>query len=333
MWLALAERLRKGEALYSNRHFRVALLEIYEQVTGQPPPSQVEDEVWEMVETVNRDHPETYLAQAVQNGIAKAFEEGVRQQNWDLAKIQEQGARALKRFSQQESVRELLEDAQISPSQLSIVSCLQKVIDQVSPRMQATATSQASAPPAFRPDLAAPEPVAKPTEQVPETPADADMEAAIASGEVDADVARERAETGEKRRIVMEAEEFEKVPERLDSLVQQGVVTEDEASKLRDLHSVNQRVKDGEITETEATEIRNSLLNPSVRDKLERKVREVVEKEVRRDFDPHFETSFDDIVRCHKRVIESEGEARLAHGRLMEAHRAVRSWHQNPSMT
>ena len=64
-----------------------------------------------------------------------------------------------------------------------------------------------------------------------------------------------------------------------------------------------------------------------------RKVREVVEKEVRRDFDPHFETSFDDIVRCHKRVIESEGEARLAHGRLMEAHRAVRSWHQNPSMT
>ncbi|MDA0337625.1 MAG: hypothetical protein O2782_20870, partial [bacterium] len=106
-------------------------------------------------------------------------------------------------------------------------------------------------------------------------------EAAIASGEVDADVAKERAKESERRRVVLEAQEFDKIPERLESLVQQGVVTADEADKLRELGKVEQRVKRGELNETEATEIRNSLLNPKVRDRLERKVREAVAESVK----------------------------------------------------
>lgn len=193
MWFALSARLREGEALYLNAQFRDVLLECYEQITGQTPPATVEDEVHAMVETVNREHPETYLAHAVQNGIAKAFEEGVRRQNWDLAKIQQQGARTLRRFSQQDAVRDLLQDAQINPSQLSIVNCLQQVIDQVSPRQDIASGSAPSSPPAFRPDLAA-APVATPAAraETPETPVDEGMAAAIASGEVDADVARGR---------------------------------------------------------------------------------------------------------------------------------------------
>lgn len=108
MWLALSARLGEGEALYSNEQFRVALLECYEQITGQTAPAVVEEEVTAMVETVNREHPETYLAHVVQNGIAKAFEEGVRRQNWDLARIQPQSASTLRRLSQQDAVRDLL---------------------------------------------------------------------------------------------------------------------------------------------------------------------------------------------------------------------------------
>jgi hypothetical protein len=58
--------------------------------------------------------------------------------------------------------------------------------------------------------------------------------------------------------------------------VQQGIVTEDEADKLRQLSDVDKRVKSGEIDEQEAHEIRNSILGKNVRDKLERKVREAV---------------------------------------------------------
>ena len=86
---------------------------------------------------------------------------------------------------------------------------------------------------------------------------------------------------GERRRTMLETEELQKVPERLDTLIQQGVITEDEADKLRELKKVDGRLKSGEITETEATEIRNSLMNPKVRDKLERKVRESVVESVK----------------------------------------------------
>jgi len=96
------------------------MLEIYEQITGQTAADSVATELTKMIESVNRDHPETHLAQAVENGVAKAFEEGVRRHNWDLAKIQEKGASALKRFSQLDVVRDVFEDAKLHPSQLSI---------------------------------------------------------------------------------------------------------------------------------------------------------------------------------------------------------------------
>lgn len=316
MWLALATRLRDGEALYSNAQFRATLLDIYQQITGQPAPDMVADEVGDMVETVNRDHPETYLAQAVQNGIAKAFEEGVRRHNWDLTKIQENGARALKRFSQQESVRDLLQDAQIDPSQLSMVGCLQRVINQVAPQQEAPAEAAPRQAPAFRPDLAA----QAAAETSAETSADsanvdADTEAAIASGDVDADVARERAQAGEKRRVVLETQEFEKVPERLDALVQQGVVTEEEAGQLRELQKVDARVKSGEITESEATEIRNSLMNASVRDKIERKVREAVSDSVKylqvfesmKKIDPSYHDALAFLIQHKNLVVAADG--------------------------
>jgi hypothetical protein len=283
MWLALAASLREGEVLYSNGDFRVALLEIYQQVTGQEPPKSIEGEVAEMVAMVNRDHPETYLAQAVQNGITKAFEAGVRQQNWDLAKIQSHGARTLRRFSQMESIRDLLEDAKLSPSQLSMISCVQKVIHQVAPKQDESPTpASAHTTPAFRPDLASPVPAAAPVDVAADSPAiDAEAEAAVAAGDVEPEVARQRAQEGEKRRVALEAREYEKVPERLESLVQQGVLTEEEAGQVRELRKVDERVKSGEISEDQATEVRNSLMSGKTRDKLERKIREAVADSVK----------------------------------------------------
>ncbi|MFP6643025.1 MAG: hypothetical protein VCF24_05610 [Candidatus Latescibacterota bacterium] len=281
MWLALAARLRDGEALYSNAQFRDTVLEIYKQVTGLDPIDRVKNEVAVMVESVNREHPEKYQALSVQNGIAKAFEEGVRRHNWDLAKIQEQGARVIKRFSQQESMRDLFEDVKINPSQLSMVGCVQRVIAQVAPRQdEGPAAAAPVQAPTFRPDLAPVAPVAPPV-QADADPIDADTQEAIASGEVDAEVARERAAEGERRRPVLEKQEIEKVPERLDALVQKGVVTEEEAGKLHELNKLDERVKSGEITEEKTTEIRNSLMDSKTRDKLERKVRESVADSVK----------------------------------------------------
>ena len=181
MWLALANRLREGEVLYQNSQFEHVLLQIYELVTGQTASDSVHREIEEMVTSVNRDHPETYLAHGVQNGIAKAFEEGVRRQNWDVAKIQSKGARALKRFSQQDTVRDMLEDANLSPSQISVVECVQHVIEQVAPRQDQPRTAQPQAP-SFRPDLAPPAAPPAPEPTADKGPAiDPEAEAAVAA--------------------------------------------------------------------------------------------------------------------------------------------------------
>lgn len=280
MWLALAHRLRDGAPLYANGPFVEALLEIYEQITGQAAPESVRREIADMVEMVNRQYPETYLARGVMNGVTRAFEEGVRRKSWDLATIQSKGARALKRFREQDSIRDLLEEANLSPGQISVVDCVQRVIDQVAPRRDGPVPEANPAPPAYRPDLA--------PRSVPDGPApgsdsglDAEAEAAVEAGDVDAEVARARLREGERRRSQLERREYEKVPDRLDAFVERGVVTQDEADQLRQLRAVDERVRRGDLGEQQAGEIRNSILGAGVRDNLERKVREAVADSVR----------------------------------------------------
>ena len=98
LWSALGDRLRSGAALCTNGDFLDSLCEIYEDITGEVAPDLVRDEIREMVVAVNEAHPETYLVNGVQNGIARAFEEWVRRLNWDVDKIQIAGAETMRRF-------------------------------------------------------------------------------------------------------------------------------------------------------------------------------------------------------------------------------------------
>ncbi|MBT6627599.1 MAG: hypothetical protein HOB49_11340, partial [Gemmatimonadetes bacterium] len=91
LWTSLGDRLRGGAALCTNGDFLDTLSEIYEEITGDVAPELVRQEIQQMVAAVNQAHPETYLAKGVQNGIARAFEEGVRRLNWDIDKIQTAG--------------------------------------------------------------------------------------------------------------------------------------------------------------------------------------------------------------------------------------------------
>ena len=235
-----------------------------------------------MVAAVNQAHPETYLAKGVQNGIARAFEEGVRRLNWDIDKIQTAGAGTMRRFRQKDSVRELFADANLQPEQISVADCVQQVIQEVAPdREQGTRPERER--PAFRPDLKVQTP---PPDDEPTAPAgaiDAETQALVESGEVDAAEVKRRAEAQQKRQSELEEREMGKAysSDRIKSYVDQGVVSEEEGEKLEELGKVDARVKNGEITEEEAAEIRNTLMEKGARDKIERQVREAVADSVR----------------------------------------------------
>ncbi len=277
LWMALGERLRSGAALCTNADFLDVLCEIYEEITGEVAPELVRNEVRDMVAAVNEAHLETYLAKGVQNGIARAFEEGVRRLNWGVDKIQCSGASSMRRFRQQDSVRELLADANLQPEQISVAECVQQVIQEVAPARTDVPPASQPTRPAFRPELRpeAPPPTA---EQPAAVVMDADTKALVESGEVDAGEVKKRAAEQEERRSQLEDREMKKAysAERIDSYVDQGVVDADQAEKLKELGSVDERLKKGEISEEEAGEIRNSILEGGARDKLERQVREAV---------------------------------------------------------
>lgn len=283
LWTSLVSRLHDGEAMWTNQDFVEALESAYVEVVGQEVAEGTRREIARMVTVVNREHPGTFRIQGVQNGIVRAFEDAARRLNWDVATLQSRGVRALRRFSQRDGVRDLLDELDLRPDQVNFVECVQNVISDLSAPQQPPKTRKPAAPPRPTP-TPAPEPAAKPpadAQPSPSAAAEAQTQALIDSGEVDEREAQRQLKRAEQRRSELEDNELKKVPGRLDSYVAQGVVTTDEAGKLRELHALEERLKNGEVDAKEATEIRNSIMNAGARDSLERKVKDVVSDSVR----------------------------------------------------
>ena len=267
--------------MLTNDDFRRVIEEVYAEVTGSSPEVDMREAIKLMVEAVNRDHPETYLAQGMQNSVNRAFEEGVRRLNWDVTTIQAKGARTLRRFSEQDSVRQLFEEANLALKNIDPLDAIRTVVDDLAGSRE---TKETGTQPPIPGMVAAASRGSGPTADEVPTPGDAlaaDVNEAVESVEVEAGEAKQRAEMQEERRGELEKKELAKVPANLDSYVEQGIVTKEEAEKVRELHEVDEQVKRGEIDEKEATEIRNTILAGSSRDKIERKIKEAVADSVR----------------------------------------------------
>ncbi len=321
IWARITDRLKDGEPLLTNGDFVEAAEQVYSDVTASEVSDTTRLQIRHMVEAVNRSRPDTYLAKGFQNKINSAFEEGVKRLNWDLAKIQEKGAQSLRRFSQREEVRDFLDEVNLSTDNIDVLSGVKQMVDQISgpreekpaaPEQQAEIQPVVSEPLIPEPPQEAPTPAAK-------SPEDEAVDEAVASGEVDGAEAKQRVQQQEKRRSELEERELEKVPKNLDSLVDQGVVTETEADQIKQLREIDERVKKGEIDEKEATSIRNSILTGETRDKLERKVREAVADSVRylqvfesmQKIDPSYHDALTFLIE-HKQAVIAQGDTDLS---------------------
>ncbi len=318
LWMALGDRLRGGVPLCTNGDFLDALCEIYEEITGEIAAELVRGEIRQMVAAVNEAHPETYLAKGVQNGIARAFEEGVRRLNWDVEKIQTAGAGTMRRFRQQDSVRDLLADANLDPEQISVADCVQQVIQDLAPDRQQLERPKIERP-VFRPDLKVQTPVDQdsPSSAASAGGIDAETQALVESGDVDVKEVKRRVAEQEKRQSELEEREMGKIysSDRIESFVDQGVVTAEDGEKLQELGKVEARLKKGEITEDEAAEIRNSLMDKDVRDKIVRQVREAVSDSIRylqvfesmQKINPQYHDALGFLIQHKNLVVAAEG--------------------------
>lgn len=271
LWAGVRRRLELGQPLITVPQYLKAMEDEYRLLTGRDPAPRVRRALQGMIETVNSRHPDTYVARGVQNGVNQAFGKGVLELRWDTGKVQSRGTRSIARFSRQDRVRDLLEEVNVSPGQIDVLNCLQHSL----------VVLQAAAGPAPLPRAALPPPPPPRKPAAPSPMADPEVAAAVELGEVEADQARERLRQQEERHAVLQQAELQKVPQRLQSLVAQGTLSESEADDLRELNQVDQRLRRGEIDQTEADRVRNTILHGEARDALERKVREAVDQVVR----------------------------------------------------
>ena len=62
LWTRITVDLSRGHVLLSNEDFQDAMEHSYADLTGDEASTEVKQEIRQMVEAVNRDHPDTYLA-------------------------------------------------------------------------------------------------------------------------------------------------------------------------------------------------------------------------------------------------------------------------------
>ena len=316
MWSRIADRLRVGEVLITPEDFQGALAEEYAVLTGGELAGAARNYVHQVVEVVNAKYPETYVTQGIQNGVNKAFGEGVRALRWTEAKIQARGAESLRNFSRRGSVRELLDEVNVRIDQLNLLQIVKDSIEEIrhegvsGPRVADIAgsfgrnLSLTSSDPPVQPakeksislelfqdalgSVTSSDPPVQPAKEKPtslepvQDALNSELQEAISSGDVEADEVRQRSAQEEKKGGQLLAHEMRKIPQRLERLVEEGTLTKEEAGEFiiqPRLHDVHKQLPAGY---THATAALHPFTNTRVRNSLAAgEAREEIESKVR----------------------------------------------------
>jgi hypothetical protein len=317
LWARVIERLESREVFTTNLHFQIAIEEEYLDLTGTEAPLSTKLYIQRMVKAVNAMHPETYMAQGVQNGVAQAFDEGVRKLKWDVAKIQANGSRAILRFSRTDTVRDLLQDVNVELGQDDLLECVNHAVAAAVKRQEngagardpldeavraraareqaaaihdqtAAAREQAALEHREQEKTAATEGEQATTgrlQSVDRAVADlineVEVRQAIDKGEISPQEITQRVEGQQQRTRELEQQERDKIAQNLPKYVERGLITQEEADTIRKLHKIDEQVAKGQISEQEGNRVRNSYMDGDARRALESKIKDAVDGAVR----------------------------------------------------
>ena len=284
LWGRITARLERGDALITTEDYQSALEIEYQAVTGTDVSPTLSDLFRTAIVDFNKEHPGRYVARGVMNGVLRAFQTGVHKLDWDVIKIEASGENTIDRFKSYDRVRGFLDDVRVTPDMIDARSCVKHAVDVVSGQK----------PPFEKRPLTDPlEPSAAPAAPVSEDAQEALKDGTISEGQVSGRVASQ-----DRARAEIERKELDKAATRVNSYVQQGLITEEEGSKIRELRTIDDRVASGEIDAAEGDRLRNSVLDYQARDKIEHKLKGVVDHAVR--FLEAFESMKQISEGCHE---------------------------------
>ena len=125
------------------------------------------------------------------------------------------------------------------------------------------------------------QPPALPSHSTPvPQPADSSFEMAVEKGDIDLEDAEHRVLQQQHLQSRLEDAEVAKVPDNLSSYVARGLLTQDEAKTIGELHQIDLQEKQGQIKKREAAEYRDKIMPPTGREQLNAKVRNAMAENV-----------------------------------------------------
>ena len=132
LWERISARLEQGDSLITTRDYVAALATEYQAITGEALSDALRSVFSDAVVSYNREYPERYVALGVQNSVARAFQTGCLQLDWDVLQIEDAGARSIARFKSRDWVRGFLKDVHVPPRCIREDDCVQHAVDVVS---------------------------------------------------------------------------------------------------------------------------------------------------------------------------------------------------------
>jgi hypothetical protein len=286
----LGDRLAGGEVLVTSAQFEKAAAEGYQLLTGEAVSEAVQQEVREFLEAAHQEDPSQLTVPGLENWISLTVLGQVRQAGWGLIEVQEGGTQLIRELLHSAKAQALLTQLGVKAQMVNMSACQRTIVNKVArkrddtQRKSAARLAQLADAATKRAARAAREQEAVDL-QLAQTTASVDGDDVEAAQErldglllppveppTEAEIEARRASEAAERRQLRQTQMTELIT-HLDSYVERGRISEEDAQKLREAHKAEQarRARDPESM------VRNSVLEGTVRDSIEKSMKKSVD--------------------------------------------------------
>ena len=272
LWKQVDRRLRRGEVLITTEQFYRAMFRDFKKMIKAEPSKPMKLELIKMIETVNETQPETFLTLGIKNGVTRYLKDVEDRTQGEEGAVEE--ARSMiKEMISDGRVALFLEGMGVEVGATGVSDKIKKAIISVvegkklkgaptKERRQQRRRKAASSMVGVHTSAAAQS--AEPSEKAAYEPPPSEEEQ------------QARVQEDKKQFELAAQQEMDRAPRNIEAYLQDNRLTQEEATDLRTLYDIDERLAKGEIDEEEANRLRAEI-SESVREKLQQRVRDAVD--------------------------------------------------------
>jgi hypothetical protein len=275
LWKLVDRRLRHGEVLITTEQFYRSMIRDFKKLIKTDPSKEIKLELIKMIEAVNEAKPETFLTFGIKNAVTRYLRDIEDRTRGEEGAVEE-AREMIKQMIQEGRTALFLEGMGVEVGATGVNARLERAIISVVEGKKLKAVSNRDRRQQRR-------------RKAQSTMASVHTSAAAQTAEPSAKAAYEPppSEEEQQARVQEDKKQFElsaqgeidRAPRNIEAYLQDKKLTEEEATDLRTLYNIDERLAKGEIDEEEANRLRAEI-SDSVREKLQQRIREAVDHAV-----------------------------------------------------